>query len=554
MKNNILKTILFLVLTCLVIPIDSFGQGRNNRNNRNRRYKKQSEFISHIGFYTGGGYANLLHNIPESNNIGGGAGMLGAQYFLSHPNHFNFHVGLEVMFFNSSTQLNDQVYNSIYNYNDPNHSNLQMKYKMDFYNYKEQHNHISFNVPVMFGAEYNKFYFALGSKIKYAVYGYSFTNTDVTATATDPEFIEDLENITTHNIGTRHYKSKNINNFDLDVTASAEVGLILDSWMPYNLTYYGDRRRKKYIHYRIGLFADYGILNQNKFDHSDLLLSFPNMEMTDNGGFIVPGKDIANIHNNSMLATNISKDCPFNTLVVGVKLSVMVQTTEPPVRRRRKPAKRTSSKPAQATQQNTSTKLVCQVTDIDTQAPIDANIALLDLSKPNDTIYNVAANKLTGIYENSELIHNHTYVMVVSKAGYFNYRDTITNITNDTLMIELEPIKSNTVIVLNNLFFDTDKTIIKNTSAESLEEMYRLLVENPTIKIIIIGHTDSVGDDDYNLRLSRGRAKAVYNEMIKRGIGPDRLKWTGKGEREPIDTNATEEGRANNRRVEVKIL
>ena len=121
-------------------------------------------------------------------------------------------------------------------------------------------------------------------------------------------------------------------------------------------------------------------------------------------------------------------------------------------------------------------------------------------------------------------------------------------------MKDLQPIKRNTVIILKNLFFDTDKTIIKNTSVESLEEMYRLLVDNPKIKVMITGHTDNVASDAYNIRLSEGRAKAFYDEMVRRGIDPKRMKWQGKGEREPIETNKTEEGRAVNRRVEFKIL
>ena len=64
----------------------------------------------------------------------------------------------------------------------------------------------------------------------------------------------------------------------------------------------------------------------------------------------------------------------------------------------------------------------------------------------------------------------------------------------------------------------------------------------------------TIVEDAYNIRLSEGRAKAVYDEMVRRGIDPKRMKWQGKGEREPIESNKTEEGRAANRRVEFKIL
>ena len=141
----------------------------------------------------------------------------------------------------------------------------------------------------------------------------------------------------------------------------------------------------------------------------------------------------------------------------------------------------------------------------------------------------------------------------VRREGYIEYNDTIFQINNDTLFVDLQPIKKNTVIILQNLFFDTDKTTIQNTSAQSLDDMYKLLVENPKIEVEITGHTDNVGSDRYNMKLSAGRAKAVYDEMVKRGIDPNRMTWKGKGEREPIDTNDTPEGRQENRRVEFKI-
>ena len=87
-----------------------------------------------------------------------------------------------------------------------------------------------------------------------------------------------------------------------------------------------------------------------------------------------------------------------------------------------------------------------------------------------------------------------------------------------------------------------------------MEELYQALVDNPEMNILIIGHTDNVGTDTYNQKLSEGRAKSVRNEMVRRGIDPDRIEWKGMGESQPITTNDTEEGRATNRRVEIKIL
>jgi outer membrane protein OmpA-like peptidoglycan-associated protein len=183
---------------------------------------------------------------------------------------------------------------------------------------------------------------------------------------------------------------------------------------------------------------------------------------------------------------------------------------------------------------------------------LSAQVSIIDLEEKRDTLFVEDTDNELGLCE-LELDRTKKYAIMVSKDGYLNYRDTVVSIS-DTLYVDLQPIKRNTVIILKNLFFDTDKTIIKNTSVESLEEMYRLLVDNPKIKVMITGHTDNVASDAYNIRLSEGRAKAVYDEMVRRGIDPKRMKWQGKGEREPIDTNKTEEGRAANRRVEFKIL
>lgn len=91
-------------------------------------------------------------------------------------------------------------------------------------------------------------------------------------------------------------------------------------------------------------------------------------------------------------------------------------------------------------------------------------------------------------------------------------------------------------------------------SAQTLEDLYDFLSENPSVRIKIIGHTDSVGSDASNQKLSEGRARSVRGEMISRGISADRIEYEGKGEMAPIATNETEEGRAKNRRVEFIIL
>ena len=89
---------------------------------------------------------------------------------------------------------------------------------------------------------------------------------------------------------------------------------------------------------------------------------------------------------------------------------------------------------------------------------------------------------------------------------------------------------------------------------EDILTLYNFLKDNPKIRVLITGHTDSQGSEEHNQKLSEGRSESLKNEMIKRGIDADRMETDGKGELEPIDTNATEAGRQNNRRVEVTVL
>jgi OmpA-OmpF porin, OOP family len=110
------------------------------------------------------------------------------------------------------------------------------------------------------------------------------------------------------------------------------------------------------------------------------------------------------------------------------------------------------------------------------------------------------------------------------------------------------------VVVLNNIYFETDKSELLASSNEELDKLYEMLMNNPKIVIEISGHTDNTGTKDHNKLLSEARAKAVVDYLIKKGIQKVRLTYAGYGADKPIDTNATEEGRAKNRRVELTIL
>jgi len=120
--------------------------------------------------------------------------------------------------------------------------------------------------------------------------------------------------------------------------------------------------------------------------------------------------------------------------------------------------------------------------------------------------------------------------------------------------LTLIPIIENEVGVLTNLFFDTGKAELRPESNGELDRMVLTFNENPGLVLEIGGHTDNVGSDASNIKLSQDRADSVREYFIGKGIEPDRIQSKGYGETKPKSTNDTEEGRQINRRVEFKIL
>jgi len=107
---------------------------------------------------------------------------------------------------------------------------------------------------------------------------------------------------------------------------------------------------------------------------------------------------------------------------------------------------------------------------------------------------------------------------------------------------------------LNSIQFETGKADLKPSSYTLLQDIVEIMRLKPTMKILIGGHTDSDGDDATNLILSQKRADAVKNYLISKGIDGKRIVAVGYGETKPVADNSTTEGKAKNRRTEIKIL
>lgn len=151
------------------------------------------------------------------------------------------------------------------------------------------------------------------------------------------------------------------------------------------------------------------------------------------------------------------------------------------------------------------------------------------------------------------------YAFNVNRRGYlffsenFSLREKSPDSTY-SIGIALQPIEANALIVLKNIFFDVNKFELKSLSQVELGSMVQLLKENPSLKIQINGHTDDVGNPAANLTLSNDRARAVVNYLSANGIDAKRLSFKGFGDTQPTADNKTEEGRAQNRRTELKVV
>jgi outer membrane protein OmpA-like peptidoglycan-associated protein len=109
---------------------------------------------------------------------------------------------------------------------------------------------------------------------------------------------------------------------------------------------------------------------------------------------------------------------------------------------------------------------------------------------------------------------------------------------------------TNTKIVTHGINFDVNKAVIRPESMGTLNMIVQLMKDNPDVKFEVGGHTDSDGDNASNMKLSQARADAVRNQLISMGIDAARLTTKGYGETKPISPNTTDDGKANNRRVE----
>ena len=203
------------------------------------------------------------------------------------------------------------------------------------------------------------------------------------------------------------------------------------------------------------------------------------------------------------------------------------------------------------------TYLQGKVYDAETKTPLKAYFTLTDLQSGEERIASYSDAR-TGEFLVC-LPAGNDYLLAARREGYLYYSDqfflkanhlTLTPFIKD---VPLFPVRSGESFVTRNIFFDTDKYLIKPESNPELQLVSELLTRNPEISLEIIGHTDNTGERQHNKILSENRAQAVYHRLIEMGIAASRLSYKGMGSTNPVSANDTPEGRAKNRRTEFVI-
>jgi outer membrane protein OmpA-like peptidoglycan-associated protein len=198
------------------------------------------------------------------------------------------------------------------------------------------------------------------------------------------------------------------------------------------------------------------------------------------------------------------------------------------------------------------------VFDAETQKHLGAHFELLRLSDGNVIVESFSDER------NGEFLlclpPGDNYALNVAREGYlfysgnFDLKQVHDACDPQLVNIPLKPIKVGQAVVLKNVFFDSDSYQLKPESQVELDKLVTFLQQNASVSIEIQGHTDNVGTAAYNLDLSSKRAQSVVDYLLTKGVNTSRMTSKGFGLTQPVATNDTEEGRAQNRRTEMRIV
>lgn len=551
------------------------------------------------------GYSSIFH----SSDLGTSAGLVGGALQVGYEWNWRqllVHTGLEFASINNIAQIHPFELTTPYSIGLP--AGVAMTEHFSFYDYTESQRMGQINIPVMVGGLFDeRYYFLAGIKVGLPVYQQVSADYAVKTTLSDPTLegqLGEYEDVLAHHAYTSQESLRQSIASAVNIQASAEVGVSISSFLPKKKKGRSSspaRGKKQPLpyYYRVGLFCDYGITScvQAPAAPVDVLAS------------VSAPRDIVG---HSYMET----EGRFSSFLVGVKFAMLFQVNRPKpavkpqswltveiadaetekliggrlriedqktgkvqTREVKKGKVRSRSKvgtfdvTATATDYYADTQSYTiaelgedaqlyfalrhrpyfrfRVTNGETGEPLAVSAALINRAT-KDTVLRLSSTE-SGEYVSRMLEDTVAYGIHIAQLGYEPYAADIASIS-DSMDIVLVPIRQGETIVLHHLYFATNETRILPASEGALDDLYTFLDENPKLRIRIVGHTDNVGTDQANMVLSEGRAEAVKAALVARGLAAERIETAGMGMRQPVASNDTEEGRAQNRRVEFEVV
>lgn len=593
---------IFSALLCCLVCLQPVGAQK----------KEKPETVSTancLGVYWFAGYDNLFMNDKKLQNIGGPMGGMGFAYQLQHGTYsrgaFLFQLGLDAQYGLNFRKGTFDVTRRLTAPSDE----LFMGYQ--FRDLKEKQSGLDASASLMLGGKFKGFFFLAGAKLSYPILANYTTQSNVNRVIYDAQAIDVYTGMPNHLLSSEQVAGSGSLAYKLNPQAAFEIGYDFHKPVPQekpkgrNKKQKQKRTFKEYGHCQLSAFVNVGFLDYKpapivplvEFGATEgvsAIHSTANAKEFASARTIpiyaglkfailceLPKKQKKQSDRNPYIVTFVKDEATGKPLAGATVTTQLVQkgkTKKKPV------VKTTDSKfgrvvkpyapgeyvisashtdyfplaPFTFTHEDRydtlhlalypQQTLQSQTVDAKTGRPVSAYVTIFD--EKGDTILQThldsMANRLKVPVDDRK-----QYTACATAEGYLDTCMQITDLHDFTLAMEPKVVKR---FLLKNMFFATDKTNILSSSKPALQELYEFLSEHPEMRIRIIGHTDDVGKDDYNKRLSEGRADSVKKEMVKRGIAAERMETEGHGENDPIVPNDSDEHRQMNRRVEIEIL
>ena len=596
MKRSICYILGICLLLSQTLAAAPAKKSSGSKTSSAKTWKGATRNIHHVAFWGGGGYSGLVNSYEYNKFAGGGGGLLGVGYEYRYD-HFILDAGAEFRLFSSMDKVTFPSAYHVALMADGYNQTMNYMFGSPF---RENHVAGQAMIPLMAGGRWDTWYFLAGAKAGYTVLGSYSQKGTYTTTITDNDAQDpNWANISHGTVTDAPYAQKGKIGYGLDVAVSAEAGVNINGLMSKD---WNDRNnaRKHPLHMRAAVFVDYGVVNLSRPQEGP-------MAIVDENGI-----------SSRSLHTSYWANGGLNSLLVGVKFTALLQMNKPQQPKPAKPTMvvyvrdentdkgivsatvamtQTDAKKPRTIRRATNAKgaMVAKmvpgsydlhvshpdyiakdgqlehgdlgdtlsmrltprpdfrfyVRDAKSDSLLAADVTFTNTAEKK-TIAAVRTDSITG-YAQQHLPINVPISIRIKATDHITVTEKIADIGGE-VTYRLEPIIKKKPIIMRNLFFATNRATILPESEPELLNLYNLLVEYPEMRIRITGHTDNVGTDRFNQSLSEQRANSVRDDLIRRGISADRIEAEGKGESEPITTNDTDEGRAQNRRVEFTIL